>query len=318
MRTISATETEPRTSPIGSLTTSIGGSPFDLVLSTVTDNPDPVAPGQTLKYTIVAVNAGTQDADPVTIAIQLPNPAATTFENADGSNGFNCTAPTAAGLLTCQGPLPAGGDTVISVTVTVLLGAVPPPDLTLTATIDPTSPALPNGNWAEANEGNNTETEVTTVSGTTCFNCVDLVTTALTANPGVVGSETTITARVVNVGDQSTALDGTTQPLVRLQVVAVSGGFSIGTPTFSDPAFAPLCTATTSPLVAPFVLYTLTCTGNLGPSAGLTINVPVTSITGDFGVVWQADPNNLLNAASTPPEFREDNNLLIITILKLF
>ena len=201
----------------GKVTTSIGGSPFDLVLSTVTDNPDPVAPGQTLKYTIVAVNAGTQDADPVKIVIQLPNQASATFDNADGSNGFNCTAPDlVSNVLTCEGPLPAGGDTTITVTVNVLLGLDPPPDLTLTATIDPVSAALPNGAWAEANEGNNTETETTTVSGTTCFNCVDLVTTELTATPGVLGSATTFTARVVNVGDQATGLDAATQPLVRL------------------------------------------------------------------------------------------------------
>jgi uncharacterized repeat protein (TIGR01451 family) len=293
------------------VTTSVGGSPFDLVLSTITDNPDPASPGQVVKYTIVAVNAGTDAANNVKILVNLPLAAAASFEGADGTNGFNCTAlDVATNTVSCVGDLPPGGDTTITVTSAVLLGLIPPADLTLTATIDPDLA------FAEANEGNNQETEVTSVSGISCSNCVDLVTTELTAVPGVTGTETTFTARIVNVGDTATALDPTSDALVRLTIVAVTGDFTAGTPTFSDPAFAPLCTVTT--IAGPPKQVLLTCRGNLGPSQGLTMTLPVTGVTGDLGAVFQADPTNLITPATTPPEFREDNNLLIITVLHLF
>ena len=114
-----------------------------------------------MKYPIVAVNAGTDDANNVKIAINLPDAAAASFENADGTNGFNCPAPV-SNVVTCVGNLPPGGDTTITVTVTVLLGLVPPADLTLTATIVPTYGGIKT-ETSRSNEGNNTQTEVTTV-----------------------------------------------------------------------------------------------------------------------------------------------------------
>lgn len=300
----------------GKVTTSVGGSPFDLVLANITDNPDPVAPGQGLTHTIVAVNAGTDAASNVKVAINLPS-AGISFVGADGTNGFNCTAPV-ANVVTCTGDLPAGGDTTITVRSIVLLALVPPADLTLTATVDPPDAMHPNGDFAEQNEGNNSKTEVTTVTGTACVNCIDLVATELKAVPGVIGTATTFTAQIVNVGDLATALNPDTDALVRLTVVAVTGSFNLGSVTFSDPAFAPLCTTTTTPLAAPFTQVVVECRGNLGPSQGLTINFSATGITGNIGAVLQADPNNLINAGTTPPEFSEANNQLVVTVLKLF
>jgi hypothetical protein len=262
------------------------------------------------------VNGGTADAANVKIAITIPS-AGVLFQNADGSNGFNCVGPS-AGVITCEGPLPAGGDTTIKVSFTVLLGLIPPADLTLTATIDPPYAGHPNGDFAETSEGNNTQTELTTVSGSTCVNCVDLVASQLIATPGFTGggvTTQTFTAQVVNVGDTSTTLNPLTDTLLQLVVFANSGSFSAGAATFSNPAFAPLCTTATVPAVPPLTVVTVTCKGNLGPSQGLTITLPLTNVTGELVSYIQADPTDLITNITTPPEFREDNNLVVTTVV---
>ena len=298
-----------------SVTTSVGGSGFDLVLSTLTDNPDPVNPGQPLTYTLVAVNGGTAEAQNVKVAITLPS-AGVLFQHAEGTNGFNCGSPV-ANVVTCTGTMPGGGDTTITVALTVLLSLIPPADLALTATIDPPYAGHPNGDFAESQEGNNSATETTTVSGTTCANCVDLVASQLIAAPGYTGfgvTDQTFTAQVVNVGDVPTALDPMSDELLRFVVYANTGSFSIDTLTFSNPAFEPLCT--TTPTGTPVTFVTVSCKGNLAPSEGLTITFHVTSVTGELvSYVW-ADPTDKITNSSTPPEFREDNNLIFTTVIR--
>lgn len=299
------------------VTTSVGGTGFDLVLSVLNDNPDPVAPGQVLKYTAVAVNAGTNTATGVKIAITLPS-AGVLYLNAEGTNGFNCAAPV-SNVITCVGDLPGGGDTTISVGLAVLLSLIPPADLSVTATIDPPYAGHPAGDFAEANEGNNDKTEVTTVTGSACINCADLVATQLVASPGYTGlgvTTQTFTTQVVNVGDTATALNPATDTLLEFVVYANTGTFNVGTPTVSDPAFAGLCTTTKVPAAAPFTYVRFACKGNLGPSQGLTLTIPVTSVTGELVSFVYADPSNLVNATSVPSEFREDNNILIVTVIR--
>ena len=147
---------------------------------------------------------------------------------------------------------------------------------------------------------------------------MDLVASQLVAAPGYTGAGVTtqtFTAQVVNVGDSPTALNPATDELLRFVVIANTGTFSVGAPTFSDPAFAPLCTTTKVPAVAPFTMVTVSCKGNLGPSQGLTITLPVSSVTGElFSYIW-ADPGDLITISSTPPEFREDNNIVITTVI---
>jgi uncharacterized repeat protein (TIGR01451 family) len=301
-------------------TTSVGGSGFDLVVSSVEDNPDPVAPGQPIKYTIVAVNGGTAEATNVKVAINIPS-GGVHFEGADGTNGFNCGAP-AMNVVTCLGTLPGGGDTKITVSLTVLLGP-PPSDLTLIATIDPPYAGHPNGDFPESDESNNSETEVTTVSPDTCVSCVDLVATQLVPSPGYLGvgvTSQTFTAQVVNVGDIPTGLNPATDPLVRFVIFSSSGGGSF-TPTAlvssGDPVAFP-CTAVNFPLVAPFTQVTVTCRGNLGPAEGLTLSMQVTGVVGDLTSYVFADPNDLINVGTTPSEFREDNNILYSTVTTYF
>ena len=296
-----------------SVTTQVGGSGRDLIVTSITDSPDPVAPGQVLTYTVIAVNAGTDAANGADIRIDLP-PVGVVLQSAEGTNGFNCTQP--AGLdtfFTCTGDLPGGGDTTITVKLTVMATLIPPTDLTLSATIDPTSGPGDDGEFTESNEGNNTQSETTTVSGVACASCIDLVASEMVANPAITGSSTTFTAQIINVGDQSTNLNGTTDNLFRLDVIATSGTFTPGTLTLSTGANpADVCTTTTQ---IANIWIQIACRGNLGPATGLTMTYDVSAVTGDlFGQIF-ADPDDLIDATSTPPEFREDNNLLYTTVV---
>jgi hypothetical protein len=137
--------------------------------------------------------------------------------------------------------------------------------------------------------------------------CADLVATQLVASPGYTGlgvTTQTFTAQIVNVGDTATALNPATDTLFDFVVYAQTGTFSVGTPTFSDPAFAPLCTTTTIPGAAPYTQIKVSCKGNLGPSQGLTITLPVSSVTGDLVSCPLGRIRSSLNGTSTPPEFR--------------
>jgi hypothetical protein len=92
--------------------------------------------------------------------------------------------------------MPAGGTTVITLKMAVVSG--PPPTLTLVATIDPAN------HFVELNEGNNQQTEVTTVSNDVCSpSCVDIVASQLlpSVDPAQKGHDVTFNFTVVNVGD---------------------------------------------------------------------------------------------------------------------
>jgi uncharacterized repeat protein (TIGR01451 family) len=297
------------------VTTQVSGSGRDLILTSVTDTPDPVTPSQMLTYTVIAVNAGTDDADDADIRIDFPS-GGVAFQSAEGTNGFNCTQPGALDtFFTCTGDLPGGGDTTITVKLAVKATLMPPTDLTLSATIDPVSGGDPDGEFTETNEGNNTNSETTTVSGVACVSCIDLVATEMVANPAITGSSTTFTAQIINVGDQATNLNGTTDNLFRLWVIATSGSFTPGTLTLSQGDPATMCTTTT---IIANVSIQITCRGNLGPAQGLTLTYGVSGVTGDLYAEILADPSDLIDAASTPPEFREDNNLLYTTVVHFF
>ena len=273
----------------------VSGAPFDLSIASITDNPDPVTPGQALKYSVVAVNGGTQAANDVHIRIDLPG-AGATFVGADGSNGFNCAAPV-LNAIDCVGDLPAGGNTVIMVTVTAVLA--PPGDLTLGATIDPT-----NAFTDETDEGNNSQTEVTTVSGTACVGCVDLVAAQLVAapDPAGAGGSTVFTYVLINVGDLPTSLTDT-QPLTFFDV-ASSGPATFSAVTSSNPAIT--CTASASG--ANFVLND--CFGNLAPGQGVTLKITASALTaGSITAAGTADP------ALIVPEFKEDNNTITNSVV---
>lgn len=277
-------KTENNTATISS---SMGSTGFDLILSTITDTPDPVAPGQNLKYTIVAQNAGTANADSVHIAITIPT-AGVTQPKADGSNGFNCSGPV-DNVFDCVGTLPGGGNTVLTASFVMDLGSLPP-DVTLSAEIDP------GHFFDEANEGNNGKSETTTISGATCSSCVDLAVASVDVSPEpyLVGGPMTVTARVVNVGDLPTMLNTSNDALFHLMSIS-SGALGAATITSSDPGIT--CAAD--------LLSTTnyTCKGNLAPGQGvtLTFDFPVNGGSMTF-ISAVADPEFKIT------EFNESNN----------
>jgi uncharacterized repeat protein (TIGR01451 family) len=272
------------------VSTSVGSAGLDLAITSISDNPDPVNVGELLTYTIIGINGGTQATNGVHVSVDIP-PTGVTFVGADGSNGFNCKAPV-SNTIDCSGDLPAGGNTVI----TVKLVPVPngPPDLTLSATIDPTNA------FAETDEGNNSKTEVTTISGTNCTSCVDLVAADLigTPNPVKVGQKVTFELTVLNTGDTSTAVT----PAAEMVFFDLFGDVSLAVPTSSNPNF--VCTNfshTSSALKSNCTGDGGSATGELGPGEGVTFTLTVTVnsgtlVTGDGQVFFSGT------------EFRLDNN----------
>ena len=282
----------PNTSTV---TSSLGGSGFDLFVGAITDSPDPAAPGAGLKYTIAAGNAGTELASNVHMEVDLPS-AGVTFVGASGSNGWTCGGPT-LNKLDCHGDLPGGGTTTIIVSFTTLLSAPPPTSVSLTATIDPA------GAFMETNEGNNTLTQVTTISGTACTSCIDLIAAQLVANPDPANSGDTvhITFDIVNTGDEPTALDPAHDHLLSLNVVS-DGSFAMATPTSSNPAV--VCTTDSFGFFL-FQFEMTSCKGNLGPGQGVTIKLDVPNVTGsELLLTGNADPDGKVT------ESNEGNNQL--------
>ena len=280
-------------------TTSVGGSGFDFAITSITDGPDPVNKSDALTYTIVAINAGTAatpSGSPVHIRVDIPPSTVATFVGADGTNGFTCGAPV-SNALDCSGDMPAGGSTVITVKFAVV--SSPPPTLTLVATIDPAN------DFVELNEGNNQQTEVTTVSNDVCApGCVDLVASQMlpTVDPVQKGHDVTVTFTVVNTGDTpanfgtpDTPADPASNPLLWFDIVS-DGPYTLLSRTSSNPAVS----CVTDPLSGGNSLFSdcaidhngATAGGTtLDPGEGVTISIKIHVIDGtEITATGTADP----------------------------
>jgi hypothetical protein len=183
------------------------------------------------------------------------------------------------------------------ITLSLNLILAPPPELTVTATIDPANA------FAETEEGNNTDSETTTVSGTVCLGCVDLVSALLTATPEPVssGGSVTYTYVLINAGDEPTTLSPA-------QFIAFFDFFVAGHTSFSISTNNPLITCTTINPLSTTTKFN-NCTGNLGGGQGVTITATIGGVTGD-GVTATAlaDPANVVS------EVNEGNNVLTETV----
>ena len=168
---VTAQKTANNTSTI---TSSVGSSGYDLYVASITDTPDPVAPGRPVKYTIVAGNAGTAIASGAHIAIDWPASGLLPM-GVSASNGFTCS-DTTSNPIDCHGNLPAGGTTTITLDFNADTVS-PPSSVQITAEIDREHA------FAETDEGNNELTQTTTISGTACVSCIDLAGALLTAEP---------------------------------------------------------------------------------------------------------------------------------------
>jgi len=171
--------------------------------------------------------------------------------------------------------------------------------VTLSAEIDPSNA------FAETNEGNNTQSQTTTINtGGGCTTCVDLVAAQLTtaADPLTSGGTATTTFQVVNVGDLPTTLNPLTDTLLKLTVLTDSAIDPVSSITSSDPAVTCAVTASFGNLAE------VSCKGNLAPGQGVTVTVQVPNVSGTFfGAIGEADPSSLVF------EFSEGNNSLVRT-----
>ena len=256
---------------------SVGGTGIDLVVSKVVDQPDPVAPGQTLTYTVVVVNGGTEDSTTsgkqVEVRLDVP-PTGVTFLSAAGSNGFNCQPPNASHQIVCKGDMPGGGDTTVTAKFLVNSGA--PEDLVLTARVDP------NNLIVETNEGNNEIVETTTVAGDACPGppCVDLVAAQISGSPDPYPNGGTVAMSFIaaNIGDTGTTLDPSTgggEPLLEFNVAGTHDPAQlVYTAVGTNPAAVFACTGT---VTASAILSR--CFGNLGPGEGVTVTATLKNVT---------------------------------------
>ncbi|HUQ87270.1 MAG TPA: CARDB domain-containing protein [Vicinamibacterales bacterium] len=280
---------------------SVGGTGIDLVLSKVVDKPDPVATGQTLTYTAVVVNGGTEDSttsgQEVVVRLDVP-PTGLTFLSASGSNGFNCLPPNASHQIICKGDLPGGGDTTVTAKFLVMGGA--PPDLLLTARVDP------NGVITETDEGNNEIVETTTVAGSACPGppCVDLVAAQISGSPDpyVSGGTVTMSFLAVNIGDTGTSLDPSTgggEPILEFNVAGTHNPALLNyTAVGTNPASVFSCTGT---VTASAILSR--CYGNLGPGEGVTVTATLKNVTSPT-----VTANGKVDPLNKQTEFQEVSN----------
>ncbi len=186
-----------------SVTTNVGGTSVDLVLSDITDSPDPANIGQNVTYSFTVSNAGTGGSGAFEIKATMDSVAGLTFVGASASQGFTCGG--LSGLtVTCSGPdLPAGQATEVKVTFMVS-GASP-------STHELTVKADSGDTVTEASEANNQDTETTSTSAALCTGCVDLVIGGILDSPDPItadGQTVTFITTASNAGDIPTTGNG--------------------------------------------------------------------------------------------------------------
>lgn len=281
-----------------SVTTNVGGAGIDLVLTDITDTPDPANVGQNVTYTFAVSNAGTSPSGAFDIEATMDSGAlnGVKFIGAAASQGFICGA-IVTDTVTCTGSLLPGQATNVSIVFQVLAGT--PSAHTLTVKVDPANTIV------ESSEANNDDSEVTTVTGSLCSSCVDLVAGGIldTPDPVAPGGSITRIATVSNAGDISTAVLGPGSAVVwvvlssayeTLGSYSATGGF-----TCTDFDF--------------FGAIVVECTGDLGPGAGVAVTVHSTASGASDGntlfAYLLADPGDAFpEGTGSDHEFTNSNN----------
>lgn len=166
--------------------TTVTTAQVDLVLDK-TDNPDPVAEGETLTYTIAVNNTGPDTATNVVVTDTLP--LAVTYNTATSTQG-SCTQ--AGRTVTCDlGALTSGEAASVTITVTpVAVGT----DQTIT------NSAVVTSDETDTNPGNNSQTEQTTVNVVAPPRADLALTKTDSPDPVAVGNPLTYTLSVSNNG----------------------------------------------------------------------------------------------------------------------
>lgn len=280
------------------VTTNVGGAGIDLILTDISDTPDPANIGQNVSYTFAVSNAGTSPSGSFSFTARMDTGALSGLKYVGGaaSQGFICGA-IATDTVTCTGSLLPGQATNVSLVFQVLAGT--PTSHTLSVKVDPTNAIV------ESSELNNDDTEITTVTGSLCNSCVDLVAGGIldTPDPVAPGGSIARIATMSNAGDISTAVLGPASA----QIWVVLDGTYETLGTYSATAGF-TCTDGTV-----FTLIVVECVGDLGPGQGVAVTVNSTaSGASDGDVLYSylfADPSNIFpEGTGSGDEFTDANN----------
>jgi len=267
----------------------------------ISDSPDPAPVGTLVVYTATVTNAGTQDAldaDGNQVVARFTVPSTGVIVGTPiASQGFLCTKVT--GVVTCTGDLLAGASTVVTIPITPQPAS--PLILTVTGTVDPLDAI------AETSEANNTATQATTVSPTTCLACTDLVMGQIIATPDPIpnGSDVSYQLVVTNIGDQAvTTLNPSTDVMLAIDLDRLSNESSL----VSVSATGPLTCQANPAWGFDHTLPEIVCTAPSGFAPGQGSLVTVTAHASTAGVPSYVDIDAGADPGHLVAEFNEANN----------
>ncbi len=189
---------------------------------TQTDSPDPIAPGETLSYSLSVSNAGPNGATGVTVTDALP--AGVTYQSATSSQG---TCAETSGIVSCAlGTVSSGAGATVSIDVT------PQAEGTIT------NSATVSGSEFDTNGSNNNTSAQTTVSHIAALS----VTNEDSPDPVLLGQPVTYTLRATNSGPSSATGVTLTDDIpagMTFQSAAPSQGSCTTPSPSSPPTFTP-------------------------------------------------------------------------------
>lgn len=237
---------------------------------TITDNPDPVAPGSPLTYTLDVSNDGPDTATDVTVVQTLPD--GVTFVSADPSQG-TCTQQ--GQVLSCDlGNVAPGATPAIDVTVVPIADGV----LTTVATVSANEP--------DPDTSNNSDQEQTVVGAGAATGSADLaITKTVAPQPAQVGDDLVYTVVVTN-GGPDPAVDTTVT-----DVLPAAFAFDSATPdqgTCSESLQVVTCNLGTVPAagsVSIIIEGAALATGTFGNSASVFSATPDPDLSNNFVVI---------------------------------
>jgi uncharacterized repeat protein (TIGR01451 family) len=244
-----------------SVTTNVGSASIDLVLSAITDTPDPANVGQNVSYTFTVTNGGTNASGAFDITAEMDDMTGLTFIGASASQGFTCGA-IVGDTVTCSGAgLPASQLTTIKLTYQVTAGSPSTHELTVKADSGEVV--------TESSESNNEQTELTSITGALCTSCIDLVIGGILDTPDPVSDGATLTfiTTASNAGDLPTTGSGP---------VVVRFSLPIGVDYVSSSANAGFTCTYTDPISLGILDY-VDCSGDLLPGQGVVVTVTTTA-----------------------------------------
>ena len=298
--TNTATVNEGTPHESASVTTNVGGTAVDLILSDITDSPDPANIGQNVSYTFTVTNAGTSGSGAFDLTAVMDSMSGLTFVGASASQGFTC-ADIVGATVTCSGAdLPAGQSTEVKITFLVS-GASP-------STHELTVKADSGGAVTEGSETNNEDTELTSTSAVLCTGCIDLVIGGILATPDPVtdGQALTFITTASNAGDIPTTGDGP---------VVVRFYLPIGTDYVSASANAGFACVPGNILTPADSTY-VDCGGDLLAGQGVVVTVHTTADAAEAGGVpatlvslaYVDEADLFPEGAGAGKEFTDSNN----------